>query len=142
MIREAGLGDIPGLVDRLKRFHANSHYGGTVPFDANSAAATLADLIDWENGVVLLHDHGAIAGLILPFFFNSAKSQAIELFWHADRDGAALLRAFEDWAALKGADAVVMGSVAGSRQDAVDRSYRRRGYRETEHLHMKGIGQW
>lgn len=140
MIWYAASGDVPELLERLRRFHSESPYS-KILFDEASARETVEELIAMDAGTIIMHGHGAIGGLILPMFFNKGRKQAIELFWHADKDGADLLTAFEDWAHINGADSVVMGSLTGKRQGAVDRFYRIRGYRETERLHTRAL-QW
>lgn len=137
MIRQAGEDDIPVLLYWLSEFHRASFFDSVIPFDVSSTEDTIRKLLGGDNAVVLMHDYGVIGGLIVPFFFNDARTQAIEMFWYAKRDGAALMKAFEDWAVRNGADVTIMGSLPGERQDTVNMIYRRRGYSHGEVLHWK-----
>ena len=137
MIREAVEADIPELVEMARAFHAASHYQDAVPFIAGDVASTLETLIADDDGVVLRHDSGLIAGVIAPFFFNAGYRQAIELMWYATRDGRALLTAFEAWANERRAGCIIMGSLSSGRESRVAEIYKRRGYVPGETLYIK-----
>ena len=131
MIRPATAADIPQLVEWMAKFHEASKTD--VPFDPDYTAQFLDGLI--RQGIVLMHDHGMIGGMIAPAFCNGQWRQAHELFWWSERGGLALLRAFEAWAVAQGAKEARMSSLASlPRADAV---LRRKGYAATELSYSK-----
>jgi len=132
MIRPATPADIPTLLAMGRRFHAAS--GMPAPFDADATGAVLARLIG-GGGVVLLTDRGCIGGILAPLWFAPAWRMAVEMFWWAEGDGLALLRAFEAWARAEGAQEVRMTTLhALPRADAI---MRRRGYAPVEISYTK-----
>lgn len=137
MIREAVASDIPRIVAMGRNFHGASHYAGLVGMRPEDVANTVRALIESDDGVMLVHEHGMLAGVLAPFFFNSQARQAIEMFWYAEKDGRQLFTAFEEWARDRGAVCVVMGSLVGDREQTVARLYQRRGYTPGETLYLK-----
>ena len=106
-IRHATSTDIPQLLEWMAEFHAKSNT--LVPFNADYTGEFLGMLTD--KGVVLMHEHGMIGGIITPAFCNGEWLQAHEIFWFAKRDGLQLLTAFEAWAKASGANEVRMSSL-------------------------------
>lgn len=135
-IREANHYDIPAMVEIGARFHAKSNV--RVPFCRESVAVTLGNLIDHEDGVVLI-DGNAVAGALLhPAWFNHAHKTGQELFWWAeDGNGRHLFLALERWAKDRGADSFAMIALESLRPEAVGALYRRNGYHPTEHSFLK-----
>lgn len=135
LIRPAAVQDIPKLLDWGRKFHAMAAPGPS--FNADAVAALLAQIIEADHGAVLMHDHGAIGGVLNPAYCDPAWIMAVEVFWWAERDGLSLLRAFEGWARNKGAAEVRMTSLASlPRADAV---LRRKGYAPAEISYSKVI---
>lgn len=134
MIRRAVAADIPQLLDWGARFHAQGVAGPR--YDREAVAAMLSHLIGGA-GAVLMHDDGMIGGVLAPAYCDPAWLMAVELFWWADRDGMALLRAFEDWARENGAAEVRMTSLATlPRADVL---LRRKGYAPIEISYTRGL---
>lgn len=97
----------------------------------------LLEMIEDEDAVVIMHDHGVIGGsIITPYFNNTPVAQ--ELFWFAERDGMELLKAFEAWAYVEGAELVSMAGT-GIRPKALGRLYRQHGYSPRETFYVKGF---
>lgn len=135
MIRPAALSDIPQLLAWGARFHAMAAPGPG--FNSDAVAALLAQLIEADHGAVLMHDHGVIGGVLNPAYCDPAWLMAVEVFWWAERDGLALLRAFEDWARDNGAQEVRTCSFAAlPRAGAV---LQRKGYASIEISYQKVI---
>lgn len=132
-MRQATEGDIPVLIERLRRFHGAS--GLASRFDPDASAGFLRGII--AAGVVLISDRGCIGGVIAPHWCSPSWRMAVEMFWHADGDGMALLRGFEDWAREQGADEVRMTSLASLPR--ADRILRARGYAPAEISYSRGL---
>ena len=135
MIRPATLADIHRLVGWAQKFHAIS--GMAAPFDAEAVPGMLARMIESQDAVVLTSEHGAIGGVLIPAYCAPSWIIAVELFWWAEKDGLRLLRAFEEWAAQKGAQEVRMTSL--SAQPRATEILSRRGYAAAEISHSKVI---
>lgn len=127
-MRQATRADLPALVDMGRRFHAAK--AEPFPFVADDFAASMGRIID--NGFVAIEGRGFIAGCLAPAIQNAGHLTAHEiLWWSEDGHGAALLAAFEAWAASHGADVRVSHKAADR---AVTRLLRRKGYSPTEHV--------
>lgn len=139
MIREACLDDIPALVAMGERMHAMSSWRD-LPYNAESTAAMMQQLIEAETGVLLMHEHGMLGGLIGPVYFSPVKASQ-EMFWFADRNGMELLKGFEDWSIKQGADIVLMISLAlDERTDRLmQKKYERRGFSLKERQYVKEL---
>lgn len=132
-MREARLNDIPRLLEWGRKFHEASK----APFGFNDEAVALflADLM--ERGAVIMSDTGMIGGVLSPAYCDPEWIMAVEMFWWAERDGLALLKAFEDWAAENGASEVRMTSLAAlPRADAI---LQRKGYEAMEISYQKVV---
>lgn len=133
MIRTATIDDIPAVVGMGAKFHAQAD----LPFayDPDAFADFAGGLIG--GGVILLSDVGMIGGVVAPAFCGPSYRMAVELFWWAERDGLALLRAFEGWAADQGANEVRLSTLAAlPRADAL---VKRKGYAPNEISYRKVI---
>ena len=93
----------------------------------------VAGLIQSPDAIVLVSDGGFIAGSLQPTIINPARV-AMEHGWFArDRSGLRLLRAFEGWAADRGAVMVKMST------GAAGPDLGRLGYTMTEQNWVKSI---
>lgn len=135
MIRAARHEDTPAIIAMGAKFHAQS--GAPMAFDQRAAAALISGLIESNGGAVFISDSGMIGGAISPAYCDPAWLMAVELFWWAERDGLALLKAFEEWAAESGAKEVRMTTLAALPRAAS--IMRRRGYVASEISHSKVI---
>lgn len=132
--RLAGVEDLDKLIEFGHKFHARSPWSH-VPFNDYKMKTVLLEMIADEDAVVIMHDHGVIGGsIITPFFTDTLVAQ--ELFWYADKEGGALLDAFEAWAYVEGAEVISMAHTA-IRPKALDRLYQQRGYYPRETFYVK-----
>jgi GNAT superfamily N-acetyltransferase len=147
MIRPAAEHDIPLLLEMGRRFFGEAGWGDVTEYDPASMERTIRHLIDSEAGILLVAEaDGEVAGmagaLLYPHYFNTDSLTGQEIFWwvepaHRTGFGGALLDAMESAAAAAGAVSFTMVSVASLRSDALDRVYRRRGYRPAERTYIK-----
>lgn len=138
-IREATYEDISFVADVGRRFHENCIWKRYTIFDPAGFRCFIAKTIDSDNGVILIHDYGAICGAVYEQFFDPATLVAQELFWWADRGGKALLAAFEKWSEERGADVIAMTCLEGMRPKAVGALYERQGYMASEHGYLRRL---
>lgn len=132
MIRPATESDIPALVAMGQKF---SEAAGT-PFDKGDVAEFVSALIGSENGAVFVTDGGMIGGVLSPAYSCKSWLMAVELFWWAeDRQGIRLLKAFEEWAASRGASEIRMTTLAAI--DGPQKIMARRGYAPIEISYQK-----
>lgn len=118
MIREACLADLRPLTAMAGRFHAAA--GLRWGFDPLYAEAHLRRHLTDASATVIVWDAdgqavGAIAGMLVPQVWYP-QVWAIETGWwvepgHRGRAWRPMLRAFEAWAAARGADAVTMSAL-------------------------------
>lgn len=128
-VRRATADDILRIVGMVEALTAAIN--GPIPVDRGWTAATLARLIDGDDGAVFVSDGGFIAGALQPTVI-SPRIVAKELGWFAsDRSGMALLRAFEAWAIDAGAALIQIST------GAVGPDLRRMGYRMAEQAWVK-----
>lgn len=131
MIREACEADVMQVVDWIEDLRAA--VDGLMPVNRPWTANVVANLIHSPDGIVFVSDGGFLAGCLQPTVVSPARV-AMELGWFArDRSGMRLLRAFEAWAAEKGAEMVKM-STGASGPDLG-----RLGYRMTEQNWVRRI---
>lgn len=150
MIRPATLEDIPEIVDLGRMFLNATVLKDLAPYDDDSAAATIQNMIESENSAVFVLDVGQIVGfitgVIVPLYwnFNLLSAQQCAYFVHPDFRGAGsikLLKAWEDWAAAEGVAVISSGAKKDDRFKGMDDMLTRRGYIELESIHMKGVAQ-
>lgn len=146
MIRTATAADIPALVEMGGRFFAASGFADSTSYDPDSMAHTFAQLIESEQGVLLVADGVGMAGaLVYPHYFNRHDLVAQELFWWVDEDarksgaGSRLLLAIEAWAAERGAKSLIMLSLSALDAEKVNRMYENAGYRPAEQSFIKRL---
>lgn len=132
--RPAEFDDIPRLTSYISAFHKASPYSD-VEFSPGATRTVLQDLIVRPTACVFIHDHGALGGEISRLRFGRA-CVAQELFWWAEKDGLALLKAFEDWAQDNGGDLICMAALADQR---FERFYARKGYQSKETFYVRQV---
>lgn len=140
MVREAVPGDFPAILEMGRRFHEFSPWRDR-PFSDEATLAMLQRITDSEDAVLFTNGTGILGGVVAPIYFGGGKV-AQELFWFADKGGRELLDAFEAWAKERGADGILMISLAlDERTDQrMGKIYERRGYRLRERNFYKEVG--
>lgn len=138
-IRIATLDDLEQIVSMSMKFVQDT------PYSEYANQETIRDLAmnlvsDNNKSIILLSDHGMIAGLVTPNLFGSGHF-ATELAWWIDpeyrgsREGSQLLEAFEYWSKLVGCKAINMTCL----DDQVGQYYEKKGYRLRERAYIKEI---
>lgn len=128
MIR-ATTDDVPFLCVAGERFHAAQKLPGR--YNALTFSRYAEHLIG--HGVVFRTEIGMIGGSIRSMPWDSTYRSAQESFWWSeDRQGMALLAAFEGWAQEQGADEVRMAFLHGHKAHAVIRKLSGAGYQSEE----------
>lgn len=130
MIRPATEEDLPRLMEYADSFLSYHPITSLFPRDKTAVEAMLRKLMEGGNGVLLIHDQGAIGGYIAPMWCAPSVTVATELFWWADAQGRSLMKAFEEWARERGATMIQMLLIVG-RKD-VSAIYDRAGYAPVE----------
>lgn len=130
-MRHATLDDLPTLIERMDRFHASARLPSQ--FDPAATQAFLTACI--TQGAVFVTDRGCIGGMLAPHWCDPSHVMAVEMFWHADGEGLALLGQFERWAREVGASEVRMTSLASLPR--ADRLLKAKGYAPCEISYSK-----
>lgn len=147
-IRPAEPDDLPALLDMGREFFEYSPNSAFTTFDENSLTATLIGLMSGAPaGCVLVADiDGKVVGMagcvVFPFYanFNTLIGQEVFLWVspaHRGDVGETLLDDLEDAAMRKGAKVFINANIAGERDKAFARYYRRRGCVPAEQTHIK-----
>lgn len=122
MIRPAAGSDVLSIVDMIERLRAA--VDGPIPVDRAHTASVVAGLIADPDALVLVSGAGFIAGRLTPTIINPAPIASEMGWWAADGSGLRLLRAFERWAAERGA-LLVQLSTGSAGPDLSRLGYRR-----------------
>jgi len=117
-MRQAQKEDIPRLVEMLRAFHAASNQ--SAGYDDKAIAALISTMIDADTACILTSDAGLIGGMLNPAYCDPRWIMAVEMFWWAKGDGMTLLRGFEQWAGINGANEIRMTTLCNlPRADAL-----------------------
>lgn len=136
MIRAATLEDVPRLVEMGRRFHEAKQH--RYSFNPTDTAGFFVSLIESPAGVVLVADDGFLAGVLASAPSNNAWISAFEVFWWSEgRNGLRLMRAFEEWAASKGANEVKFSHPVN--EPVVAKILERAGHTAAETIYEKGL---
>lgn len=147
-IREAEPQDLSALLDMGREFFEVSGNGAFTTFDEASLTGTLIAIMSGVSGGVLLvaETAGQVVGMaacvVFPFYANAETLIGQEIFFwvnpqHRGAVGDALLDELEAAAMRKGAKVFINANLAGPRDKAFARYYRRRGYRPAENTHIR-----
>lgn len=149
MIREAVKADIPAIVAMGEKFHEVAGLGEFAEFVPADFKLTAIDLMNRKDAILLVIDQeGTIAGMVgvlmYPHYFNKATRTAQELFWWVSpefrgEDALELKKAAEERAAASAAGSFIMLALAGLRDEALARLYRRDGYKPLEHSFIRKL---
>lgn len=125
---------MPLLVEMGAAFHAASGEAGE--FCPDTVIRFLRYLM--REGCLFVSERGMIGGFAWPSPWSRDHRIAMEAFWWAeDRNGSALMQAFEDWAASIGAQDIRMGYLHKLAPEKVERKLRSRGYEPLETIMVK-----
>lgn len=147
-IRHAEPKDLADLIEMGREFFEHSGSGRFTTFDEPSFTATLIAVMSGVSGGALLvaetggHVVGMAACVVFPFYanMNTMIGQEIFLWVNAEHRGAvgdALLDELEAEATRKGAKVFINANLAGKRDAAFARYYRRRGCVPAENTHIR-----
>jgi predicted N-acetyltransferase YhbS len=147
-IRLAEPEDLIEIIDMGRVFFEHSGNGKFTTFDEPSLTATLISLISGVAGGTLLvaETDGRVVGMaacvVFPFYANNSTLIGQEVFFwvnpeHRGSVGNALLDELEVSAMRKGAKVFINANLAGERDSAFARFYRRRGYTPAECTHIR-----
>lgn len=128
-VRRAHADDILRIVDMVEALRAA--VGGPVKVDRVWTARTLARLIGSPDAGVWVSGGGFIAGSLQPTVISRVPIAMEHGWWASDGSGLRLLRAFEAWAAERGAALVQLSTGP----DGADLT--RLGYRPAERAWVK-----
>lgn len=138
MIREATRDDIPMIMEIGRRFADEAGVTQQVGWDDESVEGLVGNLIDHEDGIMLVGDKSILGGLVYAHPFNRHRRIFQELFWRSEgREGLKLLVEAEKLASAKGASRSLMLDVAS--MPGAERIYERRGYSLTERTFTKEL---
>jgi L-amino acid N-acyltransferase YncA len=147
-IRHAEPDDLNSLLEMGREFFDHSPNSSFTTFDEPSLTATLIGLMSGVSlGCVLVASvEGKVVGMagcvVFPFYANYSTLIGQEIFlWvdpaHRGAVGDALLDELEAEALRKGAKVFINANIAGKRDKAFARYYRRRGCVPAEQTHIR-----
>lgn len=147
-IRAAKPDDLAALIEMGREFFEHSGSGAFTTFDEPSLSATLIGLVSGVSGGCLMvaEVSGQVVGMaacvVFPFYANMATLIGQEIFlWvnpaRRGTVGEALLDELEAAAMRKGAKVFINANLAGERDKAFARYYRRRGCVPAEQTHIR-----
>lgn len=139
----AGIDDIPRILPCARKFTTALGY----PLDEQGFVASVQDMLGQNAGAVfLLEAAGEIVGGIgggMQIEPIGGRRIAVETFWFVDEayrgtiGSLKLLSLWENWARQADAFRICMIAMEDSDPGAMDRLYRRLGYRKTETVYTK-----
>ena len=148
MIRAAKHSDVPRLIELGSMLHDISSYS-TQPHNAEKSAAFLHELINGQNGVVFAAEIdgvvvGGMAGGIVDQWFNDDLiaydySIFIEPSRRSGITAVRLVKAFEEWARIKGAKIVQLGIGTKLNVEGTSKLYQSLGFEVFAPLFQKEI---
>jgi GNAT superfamily N-acetyltransferase len=155
VIRATTFADVMAVLPLAKRMHAESIYGTNpkTKFDEDVLGGTLWGLVTNPDDGALFIAHGQDGkpvgfkfGTAHRLYFSRARVAQEMALWVAPeaRGGftcAALIKAFERWAASVGAVEVVIGVAANIDNDLTSKIYERLGYVHRGPILKKSIGE-
>lgn len=149
MIRAAIPQDIQFLVPMAEQMHAESPFYRNIPFDRGDMRDFLVKMVgNTDNFCVLVSEvEGRIVGMFAAclcfYYFNQKKCYSGDIGFYVDppsrggRHAFALIRAYELWAAERGAWPIRLGESTGINPDVVDVFLKKMGYTASSKSYMK-----
>ena len=146
-IRQAHIDDVPVLAMMGEKFYQYSAFKNYVPYDVESAASKLAQLLLSGFLYVAEHDEdGIIAGLagtMTTMWCNNSLPVASELAWWVEEKhrkspvGIRLYKAFEKWAYERGVYTVIMSDLIIDDNAPAEKLFKKLGFSVVERGHIK-----
>lgn len=140
MIRDAGVDDIPAIMEMGKAFADDAGVTAAVGWCDESVRHLLKVMIESPDGILLVDDKvtGMIGGVVHAHPFNQQCRVFVEMFWRSyGGQGVRLLKAAEKAAATRGATRCVMIAMQG--MQSATKFYERAGYTPLEQQFVKEI---
>lgn len=145
MIRDAVLSDIPALLDMGERFADAIGLRETIGYDRSSMEILFGQLIERDEGILLVCDGGAAGGMVHPALFNMHHMTGQELFWWVDPDkrgcGLRLFAALEAAAKKRGAQSFMVSTMEALNHQGAGKLYERRGFKQSDRNYLKVFGE-
>lgn len=149
-VRHATPDDVVSLVEMGKAFFEESPFASIASWDAGSFQTTVLSLMSGSvaGGLLVADCGGKLVGMagyvIFPLYFNMSIFVGQEVFWwcHADHRngiGGDLMNEMETDAIKAGASLFIQANLAGKRDGAFSRLYRKRGYAPAENTFMRRL---
>lgn len=148
MIRPARHDDIPRIIELGTILHQTTSYAAQ-PFNAGKAAAFMGALVDGAAGVLFVAEIdgvvvGGMAGGIVDQWYNDELvAYDYSLFVEPGRRNGIiavrLIRAFEEWARIKGAKQIHMGIGTDMNVAGTSRLYESLGLKHFGPLFVKEL---
>lgn len=147
-IRSAEPKDLLEVVEMGREFFEHSGNGSFTTFDEPSFTTSIVAIMSGVSGGTLLVAEtagqcvGMAACVVFPFYANMGTRIGQEIFLFCKPDfrngiGETLLDELEAEARRNGANVFIGANLAGSRDKAFSRFYRRRGYAPAENTHIR-----
>ena len=145
-IRNIERHELTMLLPGARMFRSEANLPGN--FNAESFIGTLVELIDGGNWFCMIAEgdggdiEGAIAGLVHPDPMSGDRV-CMEMFWFVrpehrqGKTGLQLLDAWENEARARECKRMIMVRIVGLNDEALDKLYVRRGYKEFERSYIK-----
>lgn len=147
MIRPATTADIPRIIELGTLLHATSSYS-KMAFVPAKAAAFMQALME-RDGVVFVAEidgvvvGGMAGGVVDQWFSDELIAYDFSIFVEPRRRNGLiaikLMRAFEEWARIKGAKQIHMGIGTDINVEGTSRLYEHMGFRHFGPLFMKEL---
>ena len=147
MIRSATAADIPRIIELGTLLHATSSYS-KMAFVPAKAAAFMQALME-RDGVVFVAEidgvvvGGMAGGVVDQWFSDELIAYDFSIFVEPRRRNGLiaikLMRAFEEWARIKGAKQIHMGIGTDINVEGTSRLYEHMGFRHFGPLFMKEL---
>lgn len=146
-IRQAHINDVPVLAMMGEKFYQYSEFKNYIPYDAESAASKLAQLL--LSGFLYVAEYNedgviaALAGTMTTLWFNSSLPVASELAWWVEEKhrkspvGIKLYKAFEKWAFERGVTTITMSDLVIQDTPPAEKLFKKLGYSVVERAHIK-----
>ena len=150
MIREAILSDIPRIVEMSVGFYNTAVKDKGLGFSPIDLYKYTESLIRNEIGGVFVLEIddklvGSIAGIITPWFMDFSTRLVMEQWWwvepsyRGNEQSVLLIDALIKWGRSRRANKIMMVSIGSDKEKAVQRYYRRLGFKYVETQYIKEI---